>query len=941
MKGDERVEKRIFSFLFIVLLLTPLAFSQSRETGAITGTVLDEMGAPLPGVTVSISGPSLMGVRTYITDIRGVYRFPALPPGTYTLKAELQGFTTVINENVRLTTTTTLTIDLTMKQAVMAEEMTVVAKAPTIDVKSTETASVSLSDEILRNIPYSQFTSDIVNMAPGVTNDVAFGASQNTGIAYTMDGVNVADPEAGSAWVFSDHNIIEEAKVMGVGLPAEYGNFTGVIFNLVTKSGGNSFSGHMEFDFQGKRTDKPKGFWGTTNNSAYVDDFPDITSPLLKLMDANAHLGGPIIKDKLWFYVGLQFYRTWRYPTGFPEAVDYKQPRGFLKLTSQVTPTLSLNASVQFDTYNGINRGAGATVSPEATVEQESPETVANFSLTKILSPKTFFDLKAAYFSGYYYLDPEVGKDVYGHFVIYSDEVISERKSNFLYDSAGYFYYADRERFQANASLSHYVDDFYGSHDFKFGAEFERSSVRNRYGYTGEGGELGDHVFYQDYYGYNDYWGTTFYGPYLAYQYAGYDTNTRYSRLEAFAQDSWQVTKRLNLNAGLRFSWYWGQVKGVSRNVYTNNRIAPRIGFTFDLFGDKTTVLKIHYGQFSEAMLSSYHDRMNPDSAYSDYNAYYFDPYANEWIYWYSVVHESLYKMDPNIKHPYMNQITASLERELFKDSSVSVTYIWREWKNIIGPVDLVADYTPRTVSIPGFEDQIVYERTWETVGTYDYLITNLNTVYAEGYPWILLKPYRKYQGVQFMFNKRFSNRWQLLASYTLSKAWGTTDNGFADDIGWGGDVYDPNFWINADGNSTYDPTHMIKIQGTYIIPKIELSLNVYYHGITGNAWTTRYRTPRFNQGRITFFLEPRGSYHYQMDHQIDIRLEKIFTFADRYRLGIMLDVFNLLNSDTITSWGTRWTYDWNEGDYPSTSGHELYGLVNPRQARVGIRLIF
>jgi hypothetical protein len=77
------------------------------------------------------------------------------------------------------------------------------------------------------------------------------------------------------------------------------------------------------------------------------------------------------------------------------------------------------------------------------------------------------------------------------------------------------------------------------------------------------------------------------------------------------------------------------------------------------------------------------------------------------------------------------------------------------------------------------------------------------------------------------------------------------------------------------------------------------------------------------------------------MDHQIDIRLEKIFTFANKYRLGLMLDVFNLLNMDTITSWGTRWMYDWNPSDYPSTSGHELYGMVRPRQARVGIRLIF
>ncbi len=914
--------KKFLVPLMIVLLLTPLAFSQSRETGSITGTVTDESGSPLPGVTVTISSPSLMGTRSAVTDARGVYRFPALPPGTYTVKAELQGFATVVHSDIRLTTTVTLTVDIVMKPAALAEEVTVVAKAPTVDVKSTETASVSLSNELLRNIPYSQFTADIVNMAPGVTNNVAFGASQNTGIAYTMDGVNVADPEAGSAWVFSDHNIIEEAKIMGVGLPAEYGNFTGVIFNLITKSGGNNFSGHMEFNFQGRKDDFPKGFWVTTNNKKYVNDFPDITSPLLKLMDANAHLGGPIIRDKLWFYVGLQYYRTWRYPTGFPEAVDYKQPRSFLKLSAQVTPSLSMVGSVQIDTYDGINRGAGANVSPEATVTQKSPEVVGNFSLTKIISSKTFFDLKAAYFWGYYYLDPEVGMEPYMHF---------DFADNFQRNSSGYYFYADRTRFQTNASLSHYVEDFYGSHDFKFGAEFERSTVRNRYGFTGQGGELGDHVQYYDYYGY----------PYLAYQYAGYDTNTRYTRVEAFAQDSWQVTKRLNISAGVRFSFYWGQVKGVSGNVYTNNRISPRIGFTYDLFGDKSTVLKAHYGHFAEAMLASYHDRMNPDTAYSDYVGYYYDYDTGEWVEWFRIVHESLYSMDPDIKHPYMEQWTVSLERELFKDASLTIAYINRRWKNIITPIDQNADYVPITEVVPNFGNYTVYERTLETLENPEYLITNIEKAYKDGYPWILMKPYRRYHGIQFQFNKRFSNRWQLLASYTLSKAWGTLDNGFADDIGWGGDRYDPNYWINADGNSTYDPTHMIKIQGTYIIPWIDLSVNVYYHGTTGNSWTTRYRTQRYNQGRITFFIEPRGSHHYPMDHQIDIRLEKIFTFQNKYRLGLMIDVFNLLNVDTITSWGTRWMYDWKPTQWPSTNGHQLYSIVNPRQARVGIRLMF
>lgn len=932
------MKNKILSFLAIILLLAPIAFSQSRETGALRGVVTDEQGAPLPGVNVTLSGGNLMGVRTFVTDATGEFRFPALPPGEYQVKAELQGFGTIVREKIRLTTTSTLTVDIQLKASAVAEEVTVIAKSPTVDVKSTETASVTLSNEMLRNIPYSQFAMDIVNMAPGVNNDSAYGASSGTGVAYNMDGVGVGDPDAGTAWVFLDPNIIEEAKIMGIGLPAEYGNFTGVIFNLVTKSGGNKFSGHLEFNRQLSGTK----FWQANNNGTYIVDFPDLSSPSSNLFDLNIHLGGPIIKDKLWFYAGGQYYRTKDQATGFPNPSDYKQPRGFLKLTSQLTPKLNISVSVEYDAYNGNNRAAGANVDTDATIIEKAPDYVGNFSLTQILSSKTFFDIKGAFFTGYYDLDPNAGLDAYMHFD-YAD--------NRRHGSAGYFYYADRSRYQANASMTHYVENFIaGSHDFKFGAEIERSVVRSRYGYPGTGGPLGNNVVYYDYTDYV-YAGVS---NYLAYQYGGYDQNTRYTRLEGFVQDSWQVTKRLNISLGVRLSQYWGQVKYVSGNVYSAARIAPRLGFTFDILGDKTTILKGHYGQFSEAMNASYHAQLNPPSAYHDKISYYWDYEASEWVEFERIVHENLYTMDPNIKHPYMEQFTLGIERELFKDASLSVTYINRSWKNIIGPVDRAADYDTITQSVPGYGDYTIYERTDATVNTFDYLITN----YKAGDNWILLSPYRKYGGLEILFNKRFSNHWQLMASYVYSKTHGTIDNGTADDINYGGGTNDPNFYINANGNATYDPTHMIKIQASYLVPVVDLNVSASFHGITGTGWTPRYRTSLLNQGRVTFFLEPRGSEHYPMEKVLDIRLEKIFNIAQKYRLGLLFDVFNVFNAHTITSWGTRVNYDWgvpsdwdhadpadNPGwaeHYPtSTTGHDLYGITQPRQARIGLRLIF
>ena len=835
--------KVILGMALVLILSTPLLLAQSRETGAIDGTVMDKDRAPLPGVNISVSSPNLMGTRSALTDASGLFRFPALPPGLYAVRAELQGFKTYVQENIRLTTTVRLTVDIVMTQSALEEEVTVMAQSPTVDVKSSESASVTLGNEILRNIPWTNFAVDAVNLAPAVNDNVAYGASRNTGIAYTMDGVNVADPEAGSAWVFLNANTIEEAKVMGLGLPAEYGNFTGVIFNLVTKSGGNKFAGHFEFTFQGQKEDFPSGLWQANNNGQYATQFSEVTSPVEKIMELGVHLGGPITKDKLWFYVGANYYRTMEYPSGFPEPVDYKQPHLFLKLTSQITPKTNMTGSLQIDTYNGINRLAAANVSPEATVTQTSPEIVGNFTLTHILSPKTFFDVKAAFFLGYYYLEPEMGRNVNAHYSI---------DQNRYTQNGYYFYMADRQRFQANASVTHFAEDFIqGNHDFKFGVEVEHSWSRSRFGYPGQ-----NHWYYNDLVGYG-YYGYYYNGNYLAFQYEGYDTNTRYTRLEEFAQDSWQVTKRLNINVGLRLSHFWGMVKGVSDPVYANTQLAPRLGFTFDLLGDKSTILKGHWGIFTEAMLTKMIDRLNPPSAFSEYSGYTWDPVNSEWLHWFTDPPPQTYK-DPNMTHPRMRQFTISLERELFKDASLSVAYINRYWDNIVGVWDTATTYelVDRYVDELGRDIQI-YNRT-SSGSDHHYVLGNLK----KG-GWILEDPYRKYEGLEILFNKRYSNKWQLLASYVYGKATGTVNNSFGADIGgWNNNSADPNFWLFAKGTLTNDPTHMFKLQASYMLP-FEINLSLYFRAITGNAWTTQYKEYRLDQGSVTVFVEPRGSHHY------------------------------------------------------------------------------
>jgi len=137
----------------------------------------------------------------------------------------------------------------------------------------------------------------------------------------------------------------------------------------------------------------------------------------------------------------------------------------------------------------------------------------------------------------------------------------------------------------------------------------------------------------------------------------------------------------------------------------------------------------------------------------------------------------------------------------------------------------------------------------------------------------------------------------------------------------------------------------MLKIAGTYVLP-FDISFSASFRAITGSAWAQRFRTRTLNQGRVTFFTEPRGAEHYDMQKVLDLRLEKVFILAQKYRFGVLIDIFNAFNANTIQSWGTRVGYDWindpsDSAYYQSTQGHDLYRIINPRQVRLGIRLIF
>jgi outer membrane receptor protein involved in Fe transport len=882
------VKSRTFLLIAIVLLIVNgFVYGQSKETGALKGVITLEDGSPVPGVLVSLSSEKVAGAnKTTVTNEEGRYRFVGLLPSTYTIKASLEGFASAKQDDIKVSTSKTLTVDLTLKQGKITEEVIVEGKSPVVDVKSSGTATVELPTEFLQNIPNSQFTADAVNLAPGVTRDVAYGAASGTGIAYQIDGVDVSDPSSGTAWVFLDYHVVEEVSVSGIGAAAEYGGFTGVVFNTITKSGGNNFKGFVELLYQGKS-------WNSTNS-----DDPDFAPGSVTFYSGHIDVGGPIIKDKLTFFASFLYHREIEGISGTDYDIDYWQPKGFLKFSWNPTQKTRFQIFGEFDLYNGVGRDGNANTAQEATVNQDSPEAVGNISMTHLFSDYTFMEAKVAYFTGYYSLDPYAGDNVYGHI----DFATGENFTN-----AVYFYRGDRSRLQANASVTHHADDFMGNHDFKFGAEVIQVTQRDQYGYSNGG-------FYGDWYG----------EPYLFYDYEGYDIEGKLTTISFFAQDSWSVTDRLTINPGIRVDTARGGVKDIPGNQYkVKPAIAPRIGLTYDVLGDHSTAVKAHWGRYYESAYVSTFRRLS--SAISDYNIYWHDG-AEFLLDLHIPGGTSQYTIDPDLKQQYMDQWTVGVERELVKDLSLGVTYINRRNYNQIAPVDIGGQYVQGT-----YTDDITGQTyaVWDQVNSRADSIFYITNPEVGDYSVIEFTPYRKYSGIEILLNKRFSNKWQLMASYVYSKARGNFNNTSSTGAGRNSTFTKPNYQINSDGKLTTDPTHMLKIQGTVVLP-LDINFNVNFQLITGNNYTMDRRLPRsVDSNRTYIFLEQRGANRYPTSKNLDLRLEKTFKFGDM-KLGILVDIFNVFNQGIVTSYETV-----------ATNFEDVLRIVPPRAFRAGLRLWF
>jgi hypothetical protein len=921
--------KRITVVLAVLALAATVPAVAQTLTGTVQGRIVDEQGGALPGATVTATGAT--GSRTVTTGPDGSYRFLGLNPGTYSIQVELTGFTTKRQDGVVVNIDSRLTINLTLSVGTLAEAIEVVGESPVVDTTSSKTDNV-LSQDMLFNLPIrpANAATQLLDYLPGINNGAAFGGDSDTANALLLDGVDTRDPEGGSAWTFFAFNLVDEVQVGGLGAPAEYGAFMGAVVNTVTKSGTNRFSGLFE------------AYWTTgdlaSNNvpDEYVTENAALgdASKIDNSIDLTAQIGGPIIQDKLFFFVSSTFYNEKADPQGPRTYVEEWSPRFATKINWQPGPNDNISGILQSDNYYVSGRAgvAALVATDEITNDEDSQGWNWGATWRHVFGSRTFSEVKYAGWTGFFDLNPIQGppSDVPGHY----DAATGE-----YFNSQGWLYYADRGREQVNASISHYAEAF-GQHDLKFGVEIERSRVRSRYGF----GTL----FYYDY--------STYYpiGQYTAYTY-GYDIEGHNHRNSFYAQDSWKIG-RVTINAGVRYDMIKGISPILDETLYDQNDWAPRLGFAWDVLGDGTTVLKGSYGQYYEGAFFWAWASSVP--GFEPFTLNYYDPEGTDVIgplgntfTEYANFPAVQYQVDPDIKHPRTDEITLGFERAIGADVRLSVTGIWREDKNLQGsvnpsarwePVELADDLSGGTIT--GYywtnADESETDFVYVNPDGFRYLDPNGNVVGTA-------RAERDYKGVMFVLDKRYSHNWGGRISYVYSQAKGSQDNNGFDTYGASTLYESPSrALVNQYGYLTNDFKHELKVYATYQWPGIDLNLNGSYYLIGGQPYTP-YQQYSFDDigypyssGRQVF-LESRGTERRPTRHVVNLRAEKYFTFGAGNRISVYMDVFNLFNDDTITGVQDRVP----DRTYAGVDEPVVYGaptaLIPARQITFGARWSF
>jgi len=918
--------KWFVSFLAVLGLFGTAAPALAQvQTGSILVKAVDEQGAVAPGVTVTISSPVLVaGSMTGVTDSGGVYRFPSLVPGTYAIKTELSGFQTINRQNILVLVGQTTPVDFLMKVATLAENVTVTGASPTVDTTSAN-VNVNLSEQLIQGTPGGRDIWALVEAkVPGLVisrPDVGgtsgglqgtFSARGTTSAQNTsfLNGVNVGDPAAiGAAGFYYDIDAFDDIQVStgahDITVPT-----SGVFLNMITKTGSSKWNGSTTFTWTGDSLQARNDHDATLQKYGFRPD--GNTSDFVS--DINVTGGGPLVQNKLRFFGS---FRDWRIHQNVPvqnSQVVLDQTNitdGLGNFTWQANQNNRFTGFYSRQRYSKPNRllnNASITVI-DSTSDEEDMFDLAQGLWNSVLGKNFFIDARLGLNKILFPTYQNGG----------NQQSTTDNATGIVYGNFPTNTVRHRDRGQANATGQYYLDQALGGrHEFKFGFDFTHAVTRN------ETTRVDDVT--------TTY--TTASGAFVPQNVTLFATPQNDAAalnvLALFAQDSYSV-RRLTLIGGVRFEQLEGYLPSQSsppsrfasagiggfagqprsydeiRDVVKWNTTGPRVSAIFDVTGDGKTAAKASAGRYYY-VLSTGGGGVNNVNRNANYSEQYvwndngdrrfqigeqsgtpvitavFNPTTGQ----------ILTSIDPEFSRPYTDEYTFSVDRELMANVKLSAIATYRREKNLQASTNPDNPYDTRLTSAvdPG-PDGFVGTGDDSTYGFFQRLSAANRTLITND-PKVL----QTYKGLEVTLTKRFSNRWQMLAGYTLSK--NRIDDVSVDTS--------PNFLINADGNitntSNADRPNQFKLTGLYIAPWHDVILSGNFTAQQGPPVTRQIsRAVGFATNQI-INLEPLGNTRIGTLTKIDVRVGKLFRFANGRSFEGTVDFDNLTNANTV--WGVR-----------------------------------
>ena len=910
------VERRIFMLVLgTILVSTPAA---AQQTGILSGVVHDAQGAILPGVTVTVTSTSLIGgARTATTGGSGTYQLTALPPGTYEVTYELSGFSTMKRGDIRVQVAQTTRLDVELAVGNLQETVVVTGASPVVDVGTT-TTQTNVSKELFDAIPTGRNPWVMAGLVPGVVtgrldvggtegmqqyNVEAFGSADSQK-SFSIDGLktNWGGGSGGATMQYYGFEMYEEYNMQTASGTAE-SDVSGVYMNMVTKSGGNRFSSDHNFYFmndslQGTNVDdalRARLGLAAGQQTGAAGNPVDIS------YDWSSTLGGPIKKDKVWFFGATRRWRLDQLQIGArnadgSQAIDDNRIENYM---GKATWNAVADTKVSFmfnrnNKYRFHRRDTPFLFSEDkASVLQDQPAQNYVAQINQVFGKAAVLDARVGRMWGVF--PTRYQKEVTPNDIAIRD-IVRNTQSNAATEQS----LNPNHRYQANATLSYFAQNLgAGSHDFKVGTQLswekmQYDRIRN-----------GD-LFLET----ND-------GVALRAQIANTPvaSDHRLQTWSAFAQDRW-VVGRATINYGARLdgvkAFLPAQASPAGTFVATrsfaetqlydfNLNVAPRIGVAFDLFGKGRTALKAYYGRFYNQFGSEIAEAINPNARINvqvpwvdrdgdlqldpgELNLTNFTGFTGVFP-----------RMDGNATRPYSDEMNVGFDHELAPNFGVSVSYHRRQHRNGLAIVDLArpaSAYTTvsRTYADPerGAQTITVYSLDPALVTRRDRVITNVDVLESD------------YNGVQFSFNKRMSNRWQLLGGLSLQKHEGFGHDGTFTDPTSSSDLNNPNFRLNRAGSAIFtDIPWSFNLSGSYQLP-YDLMFSGKFVARDGDPLRRLLTLAGLPQGSETLWVQPRGVDRTETVNKfVDVRIAKRFALG-MSRLEGSLDVFNLLNANHV-----------------------------------------